>query len=232
MKKIKSIGLISLIGFMSFINVSAQTASFSRPQVLLSWKANSYAPLWYQGKVFPTRGSRIEAAFELIDKEKIIDLSKNKIRWYVNDKLVLNEKNGLGIKNYSFRVFDYPGQDVELRVVVVDYGEEQVGGMVIIPIVYPEAIIGAPHPGAKILAGASSSFFAYPFFFNVSDLDKLSFQWFVDSKAADNSDQPQKLDLSVDSRAPTGFGTSVRLRIANLTDEMSFANNEIKLKVK
>ncbi|MBI5306304.1 hypothetical protein HZB04_01840 [Candidatus Wolfebacteria bacterium] len=230
-----SIFLLSTFYFrFSTFSASAQTApqTSSKPEFLISWKTNSYAPSWYQGKIFPTRGSRVEAAFELIDNGKIVDISKNKARWYINDKLVLNEKNGLGIKNYSFRAFDYPGQDIELRIVIVDYKEEQIGGMIIIPIVHSEAVIDAPYAAAKIFGGAVSSFSAYPFFFNISDFSGLSFQWFVDGRLADSAGQPQKLDLNIDSKAPVGFGTNVRLRIANLADEINFANSEIKFNVK
>lgn len=230
--KLKIFTLLTIGYWLLTIPVNAQTA----PQFMISWKADSYAPSWYQGKVFPTRGSRVEVAFELIDNGKIADISKSKIRWYVNDRLVLNEKNGLGIKTHSFRVVDYPGQDVEVRIVVVDYKNgDQLSDLIIIPVAHSEAVIDAPYAGRKIgnISNDKNSFFAYPFFFNVLDLSKLSFNWAVDGRSAEsNGGNSQKLDLSIDPLAPPGFETGVRLRISNPADDLSFAANEMKFSIK
>ena len=83
--------------------------------ILVSWQADSYVPSWYQGKIFPTNGSKIGVNFELLENGKIVNLSKIKVRWYINDKLIRNESNGLGIKSLSFTTSDYPGYETEVR---------------------------------------------------------------------------------------------------------------------
>lgn len=231
--KIKiSVFLLSTFCFLfSIFSANAQTA----PQFLISWKADSYAPNWYQGKVFPTRGSRVEVAFELIDNGKVADISKTKVRWYVNDRLVLNEKNGLGIKTHSFRVVDYPGQDVEIRIVVVDYKNgDQLSDLIIIPVAHSEAIIDAPYAGRKIgnISNNKHSFSVYPFFFNVSDLSKLSFKWLVNNRPAESGGSAEKLDLSVDPLAPSGFEIDISAKINNLSNEIEFASKNIKVIIK
>lgn len=228
--------LFFIVGFLFLNFVNAQTAAqtASRPQFMASWQAQSSSPSWYQGKIFPTKGSKIDIAFELIDNGKIADLSKLKVRWYLNDKLVLNEKNGLGIKSYSFNTYDYAGQDAEIRIAIIDYkGGEQIGKIITIPIVYPEAVIDAPYSNLQIKTG-NIPLIAYPFFFNVLDFKKLSFNWSVNNQAAEVNDinRQQALDLNIDQKAPSDFIVDVKLSIKNLSDEMEFAGNNVKLNVK
>lgn len=230
-----SVILLSTFYFLLFtFSASAQTASQTaiKPQFMVSWQVASYAPSWYQGKIFPTKGSRINVTFELIDSGKIADLSKLKVRWYVNDDLVLNEKNGLGIKSYSFRANDYAGQDTEIRIAVVGYkGGEQLDKIVIIPVVSPEAAIDAPYSELQIKTGITS-LVAYPFFFNVSDLKNLSFDWNVNNQPAESVGNNQSLNLNIDQKAPSGFVADVKLTARNLLDEMEFAGDNVKLNVK
>jgi len=208
---------------LATISASAQAT----PQFLVSWQAESYVPSWYQGKVLATKGSAIKVSFELIDNGKIADLSKKKVRWYINDKLVQNENKGLGLKSYSFIADDYPGQDTEIRITIVDYKDEVLDKIIVIPIVSSEAVIDAPYTNREIKSGRNS-FFAYPFFFNIKDLNKLSFEWLVDNQAAEAGDNSAILDLNVDSLAPKGFEINVKLTIKNLLDELSFASKNIE----
>ena len=94
--------------FFNFANAQTVTQTTSRPQFMVSWQAQSYAPSWYQGKIFPTKGSRINVVFELVDGGKIADLSKLKVRWYLNDKLVLNEKTDLALNHIFFKQMIMP----------------------------------------------------------------------------------------------------------------------------
>src|SRR3989338_8026257 len=114
--------LIVVFVFLILNSVDAQTAL---PQFLVSWQAQSYAPARYQGKIFPTKGTPIVISFELIDNGKIVDLSKTAVRWYINDELVKNEDNGLGIKSLQFNLPDYAGQETEIRIAIPDYKGSQ-----------------------------------------------------------------------------------------------------------
>ncbi|MEK7481854.1 MAG: hypothetical protein AAB607_00600 [Patescibacteria group bacterium] len=211
----------------AFYLVHAQTP----PQFMVSWQANSYAPSWYSGKILPTRGSLIKISFELVDNGKIADLSKKKVRWYVNDKLVQNESKGLGLKFYSFIADDYPGQETEIRITIVDYKDEILDKIVRIPIVFAEAAIDSPYPNAEINTG-KNSFLVYPFFFNIRDLNNISFEWLVDNQPAESGENSQSLELNIESAAPSGFEIDIKATIRNLLDEMEFASENIKLVIK
>ncbi|KKR89267.1 MAG: hypothetical protein UU85_C0004G0108 [Candidatus Wolfebacteria bacterium GW2011_GWA2_42_10] len=212
---------------LSAFGANAQTA----PQFLVSWKAQSYVPSWYQGKIFPTNGSRIDVNFELIDNGKIADISKKVIRWYVNDELMKNEKNGLGIKSFSFNAADYPGKETEIRIAMPDYWDVPLDKIFIIPIVSPEVVIDAPYPSRRIPADRSS-FLAYPFFFNIGNSNSLSFEWFVNDQSAKAGENPSALNLNIDSTAPKGFAIDIKVVVKNLLNEMEFAGKNIKMEIK
>ena len=214
---------------LATIPANAQISS----QFLVSWQAESYVPSWYQGKIFPTKGSAIKVDFELIESGKIIDLSQYKVRWYLNDKLRINENSGLGIKSFSFITTNYPNQNAEVRIVIVNYkGQGELNKIVDIPVVAPEAIINAPYPSKKIDYG-SNYFKVYPFFFGNFDYSKFAFEWAVRGQSAkDDGASSDELKLNIDSLAPSGFEINVSAAIKNLLNEMEFAGKNIQLQVK
>lgn len=219
--------LISTFLFLNF--AGAQTAA---PQFLVSWHSKNYSPSWYQGKVFPTKGSSLEVSFELIDNGKIADLSKEKVRWYVNDDLIKNEENGLGLKSVNFSTRDYPGRITEIRIEIFHYKEGDVIGKIIeIPSVRPEIVLASPYPNNEIGVGLSI-FKAFPFFFNVKNLDDLSIEWLAMGQRSEGSGNPWQLNLNIDQRAPKGTEIGISVSVKNLLEEMEFAGKNIKLRVK
>ncbi len=231
--------LIFLFGVGFAFLSGAGSASAASPQFMVSWQAENYVPSWYQGKIFPTQGSRINVGFELMDNGKIIDLSKNKVRWYVNDKLVKNENNGLGIKFYSFIVADYAGEDAEIKIAVlpcaggcVGYKNNEILYKIIkIPVVSPEAVIDAPYKERRISVG-ENRFFAYPFFFNVKNPDNFSFSWLINGREAEAEDkEPGALNLKIDSAVIPGDAVNIQLTIKNLLKELEFGSVGTKLTI-
>jgi len=222
---------IFLFFFLCFLVFSFDLTSAALPQFLVSWRTDSYIPNWYQGKIFPTNGSKIDINFELLENGKIVNLSKTKIRWYINDKLVKNEKNGLGIKFLSFVANDYPGQETEIRIALPDYKGGPLDEIIKIPIVSPEAVIDSPYPDNQVYIGGSS-FTAYPFFFNIKKPDELSFEWFVDGRPVKEGERADKLDLNIDPLTPSGWEIGVRATIKNLLNQMEFSVKNIKLRIR
>lgn len=226
-KQIRIIGLISIMGFVGQIGY-AQTA----PQFLITWRSHNYAPSWYAGKVLATRGSWVDASFDLIDGGKVVDLSKKKVRWYVNDDLRRNEDDGLGIKNFYFGVDDLAREDIIVQVVIVDYSDQQIGKIITIPLARPGVVIDAPYSNSRLPSG-TNMFRAYPYFFDIRDLSKLSFDWTVNGRPAENSSiSADTLKLNIDSLAPSGFEINIQALVKNLTDEFEFASGNVKMEVK
>ena len=79
--------------FAAFVlSASAQNETIS---AVMTWGALSYVPPTYKGRVLPTAGTPIVAALELLDGEKIINLSSAPISWLLDGKLI---DSGVGKK--------------------------------------------------------------------------------------------------------------------------------------
>ncbi len=215
--------------FSATNSVSAQTA----PQFLFSWRARTFAPSWYQGKILPTNKTPVDASFELISNGKPVDLSKTKIRWYVNDTLLKNEVNGLGIKKITFFTPDYAGGSSIVKIVLPEYPSsgEQPAYVAEIPVVSPDVVIDAPYADNKV--GLGQSFLrAIPFFFSNS-LANLSIEWLVNNRAPNSSDgDPFLLGLNVDPQTAPGELIDISISLKNLLNAMDFASKNINLTVK
>lgn len=228
-KKFKILIFISTFFFLLYaFFVGAQTS----PQFLISWQSDSYVPDWYQGKIFPANGSRIDISFELLENGKIADISKTIVRWYVNNNLVINEKNGTGIKNYSFINNDvYRGNDIEVKITLPNYKGAIIDRIINIPVKSQEAVIGPSYFDNKVSTG-KSVFYAWPFFFNIKNLNDLSFNWVVNGQKAKNFGQaPSVLNLNVEQGTLSGTKVDVNVNIMNSKNQMESASKVMQLEV-
>ncbi len=221
-----------LIIILIFTFSSLHFVNAAEPQFLISWQAQSYAPSWYQGKIFPINKTSIQVSFELIDSSKLADLSKTKIRWYINGKLVKNENDGLGIKSLKFIAPDYSGNNTEIRISIVDYRGSALDRIITIPVVSPEVVIDSPYPDRKIDVN-SSIFQAIPFFFNIKNTNDLSVDWSANGQKSQGSfDNPWSLNLKIDSQIPSGFEINIQSAVRNISNQLEFASKSIQLQIK
>lgn len=223
--------LLSVFYFL--FSVFPADAQSSPIQFLTSWKADSYVPSWYGGKILPSLGSNIMVNFELTDNGKIVDLSQVVVRWYVDDNLMSNEDEGLGIKSLKIRAPQATGDDIKVRIAVVGYKDiSELNKIVSIPVSEPEAVIDFPHYNLTINRNGNI-FRALPFFFNLKDLNKLSVEWLANGRNAKESGKdPWQLDLSIDSQTPSGFEINLEAIIQNILNPLDYANKILKLTVK
>ncbi|MFA5098806.1 MAG: hypothetical protein WC461_01125 [Candidatus Paceibacterota bacterium] len=214
---------------LCFNFAQAQTS----PQFLISWKAQNYVPNWYEGKIFPTAATPINVSFELMASGKLVDLSTAKVRWYVDDELVKNENNGLGIKKISFITPNYFDQTTSVRVAIVDFlGQGIIDKMIAIPLVRPEAVIDAPYADGKIQTG-ESIFKTYPFFFNSNNGGNFSVQWSVLGQEPESQKgDPFTLNLKIDPQMPVGSNIDLSVIMNNITKTLESASQVINLTIK
>ena len=224
-KFIFPLSLFFIFNFLFLAPVNAQTAS--APRFMVSWQANSLAPSWYRGKIFPTTGSRVTVKFELVDNGKIIDLSKTAIRWYVNNDLKLNETNGLGIKSYSYITGDYVGNDINIRISIPNYNGSTLDNVITIPIVSPEVVINAPFSDKTVPPG-KVSLEAIPFFFNAGNINNLLFAWNSNGQAAGSTSNPL-LNLNIDPATLQGTAISLSVVVKNISNELEAAAKNLQL---
>ena len=159
--------------YLPITKAFAQTA----PQFLVSWKAVNFIPSDYAEKILPSSGSRIEVGFDLIDKNKTVNLSAYEISWFVNNEVV-SQKNGL--KSISFTASGNNSQTV--RIAISGYNDSELENTVTIPLTNPKIIIDARQPVKYALNRTELPLNNYifeirPFFFNVNSLPELELKW-------------------------------------------------------
>jgi hypothetical protein len=223
-------GIIFLLLTAVFLLNIPKTSAAS--QFWFSWEAGNYAPSWYQGKVLPIVGSPLAVSFELVDNGALADLSQSKIRWYVNDRLIINENSGLGIQSVSFNVPDYANNAIEVRVSIVDYQGTTLDRILYIPLAQPEVVIEMPSADGRISVG-DSIFRANPFFFNINNLNQLDFEWVVNGKQPETlGATPWLLSLNVDSKISSGTPIDLSLTVNNTLNDAESAVRNIQPVVK
>ncbi len=219
----------ALVGFFAivlasgvFISIAptarAQTAAAtaSSPWFLITWKTTgSYIPSFYQGKALPTYGSNITASLELISPQgKVLDLSQQTIYWYVNDNLV---GGGVGVQHVTFPPIGDAPNTINLRVTIPNYNGAYLVHAITIPMVLPEAVIYAPYPNGQFSQNPVSVQ-AIPYFFNVSDLTKLSYTWSVNGQNGSNAENPEAAQITLPQGTQSGTSVSVSLSLENPND--------------
>jgi len=199
--------LLSLVGMFLLLpgilnRIFAQTA---RPEFLITWEVQSYAPAEFKGKVFPSNGSPVLVSFELISPQGgLVDVSDELVYWYVNGKQVSAER---GVQEIGFRAVT---GDQEIKITLLEYPGGFLEGFSKIPSVQPEVAIEAP--AGNVVAGPFR-LKAFPYFFNVSKISDLNFFWEVNSKKSQPDESPDILKIDPGQDLPSGYALNVNLRV-------------------
>jgi len=216
------ISLVAGICLLAFNQTSAQVI----PEFLVSWQAINYVPPSYQGKILPTKSSLIEVGFDLIDNAKIADLSKYKISWTLDDELF---KSGLGLKTIRF---NSKNTGHRLGITVSGYKGANLDKILTFSRQEPQVIIDAKIPSTQIGLG-QHQLEALPYFFNVSDLKELVFDWSTNDQPAKTAENPQIFDLILESKgAPVETNLNISVSVINSSNALEYGGKKINLTVK
>lgn len=191
-----------------FLFLTPAMAQQSGPRLIITWKTNTYIPFWFKGKALPTANSSITASVELIDNGTRVDLSGQKVYWYVNSEFIAG---GSGLRKINFNAPSVAQNTIDLRVELPSYGSDQTNPVlktIEIPVVPPEAVIESPFPGGKF-SSTSIGFKGWPFFFNVERSSRLNFSWSVNGQSSQNLENPESLTVTLNSDAPSGSPVNV-----------------------
>lgn len=202
---------IAVLYSLFFIHHSGGQAT---PEFMVTWRARAYVPSDYRGKILPSPTSPIEFAFELLENGRIINLSNNEIRWYINNKF---QKSGLGLKILTYAPPRPDTGNRILKIEVRNYRGQHWQEFLTIPTTRPEVMI---------LPTGSNSFKALPYFFNVAGLQNLSFNWRVNNQNPEGL--PENPDLLTIAEAPSGTELSIDLIVRNLGQIIELASHSIK----
>jgi hypothetical protein len=185
---------------------------------LVSWGADTYVPSDYQGKRLPTRNSRVEISFELIESGKIVDLSRNKVRWYVNSEQIASE---IGKKTLTYALDKRAGSAPSVKIEIPDYKGNTIKHIFTLPLATPKVVIISNN---KTLVGL-------PFFFNVSRQTELAWQWKINGESAQGQvTRPDIIELDF-SQSSGLREISVELITKNLANVFEVASNLIKFDI-
>lgn len=205
----------ALIGLMLVGVLGIAGKAHAEVDFLTSWHTKTYVPAWYEGKAFPTYQSFVSVNFELVENGKMADLSKTAVRWYVDDKLLKNETNGLGIRQMTVFNKKYGGDLLGIKIVIPDYKGQALTKLLDIPVKKPEVVIDAPYFQKKIAKG-DHAIYAWPLFFNAADIDDLVLQWTVDGNALTSTPASDPLLLfTVGNEVQPGTKSTIEATIIN-----------------
>jgi hypothetical protein len=214
--------LIFCLGVLGIASlVTAQTAS----QVLITWQALSFAPAEYQGKILPSTGTNIKLGLELVTENKLQDLSKADILWYLDEKLL---GRGQGLKENVFAAHKGATDSHFVRV-VVNYKNQEFDGTVDIPIINPRVVIETSVPTSTSISLGKNIFQAVPYFFNISNIRELIFNWTINDQTI-KGDNLLELNLTAPP-IPSNRNLNIKITAQNLNNNLEFGTKEINLNV-
>lgn len=178
-----------IIGTLLLLPIIAG-AQGAEPFVFLTWRADSYAPAEFRGKVFPTAYSKITAAVSVLDGGRITDLSRARVNWFLDDDLIAG---GPGLVRTSFAAPEPAGALRDLRVEISDFPGGLLLKTVEIPVVPPEVVIETPLPERKF-SSESVVLTAKPYFWNSAA--GLAYNWKVNGQTASDGSGSLRVNLN------------------------------------
>lgn len=205
---------IRILSFVSLVLLAVplfSTAQQAEPTFFVTWRAQSYVPAGFNGKILPAANSPITASFELVQNGKLVNLSRETILWYLDRKLI---QSGVGLQTISFLASDAPGTQHELRARINNFQDKSIIVLktVRIPVAQSEAVIRAPFY-QNAFSGGNARVTALPYFFNVQNQSELDFSWEVSGQRPVPGGSPEILDVNSGNLVP-GQILDIRLDVS------------------
>lgn len=158
----------------------------------------------------PNKNSSLSVAAALVDGGKMTDLSKYEVRWFLNNAKVAG---GVGLTKTNFPLSLVSSRSRhELRAEIINYKRQKIAGSAAVPVASPQVIISAPLFNFK-LANSSVVLTARPYFFSVSSLNELLFNWRA-GREETSGRGANSLELSA-SGGESGSALSVSVEVRN-----------------
>jgi hypothetical protein len=215
----QSLLIIIIYIFLNAFFLMPVFAQTTNQDILISWEAKNLVPFWFKGKILPSAGSIINIAFEYIKNNKIVDISKQKVYWYIDGNLI---QSGIGIKKINIVA---PKEKFDLRVELPDLN---VLKTIEIPVAEPMVIVDAPFPKKTI----TSNYFevrALPYFFNIenNDWDYFDVLWQINDKNAIPSQEDRfKLKIETDNNVSN---INIKAFLLNTLNTFEAARGEVNI---
>lgn len=221
------LGLVFLFFASGFyFRINAQTNS----QIIITWQAQDFAPAGYQGKILPSPGANIKLSLELVTQNKLQNLSKADILWYLDGKLL---DRGQGLKETDFVVSKSAGYSHFVRT-VINYNQQAYEGNINMVIASPKIVIKTPSPANSSIPLGKNIFIAIPYFFNATNLQQLIFNWSANGQTVQGNNilGGNILELDVVPPIPIDQNLNIKVIIQNSNNDLEFGSEEINLNIK
>ncbi len=182
----------------------------------LYWFADTYVPFGYQGRPLPTQNSSVTVNANL----KITggDPKSLKYSWFLDD-VFQEAKSGYGRDSFKFGIRRKNGAQHTVLLKVFNESRSFLTEKTItIPVVNPELVIysrnnspiNLPYVSSEkesdVISDEESSFLALPYFFNVSSLKDLNFEWILGKESVKDSSLTANIfGLKITNKAVTGL---------------------------
>jgi hypothetical protein len=215
--------LFSIFTSLFLISPGAAAAQTAEPFVFLTWRADSYAPADFRGKVLPTAATTINAAVEVITNGKITDLSRATINWYWNNNLIASGEN---LRKVAWNAPGVAGNINDLQVEIIGTAAGILIKTVEVPVVPPEVVIEAPFP-ERTFSGNQIILVAKPYFF--SPVPNIIFDWRVNGEAPKVQDNSGILEINIAPNTPPDFRINAELTARNLRNTLERAAKTLSL---
>ncbi len=201
--------------FILFLLFFWPTDSFGAatdPFLFLTWKAKSYAPDDFLGKILPGANSPVLVSLEAFENGKVADISSSEIKWYVDGELF---STAVGRKSFTIRTDKNPTSGVmSIRAEVLNKWKTAKMKTVDIPVSPPLVILKSNYL-SRVFGENKISITASPYFFGVSSLSDLVFSWKVNGQSVNSAENPQIVDVSFNQDADPGSSITVESSVAN-----------------
>jgi hypothetical protein len=176
---------------------------------VLTWKAGTYAPTGFTGKLLPSSESLVAVALSAFRNNRTIPLDKQLVRWYLNDQLI---SSGVGMTTFMTASPNLPGGDFSIKAELPNLPENSAVRSITIPNISPRIVL---RPEAAISSLRKFPFLlrSEPYFFNITNPAELKFDWQVNGSPIMSNENPDWLRLSLPqgrTELPTVINISLR----------------------
>ena len=153
--------------FLLFFYPTSSFGAATDPFLYLTWKAKSYTPDDYLGKIIPGSNSPILASVEAFENGKVVDLKNSTIKWYVDGDLL---STGIGQKSFTIRTPKKPTSGImSIRVEIINRWATAKLKTIDVPVSPPLVVLKSNYL-SRVFGENKISVTASPYFFGVSSL--------------------------------------------------------------
>lgn len=234
--------LIALIGAGFYFAPEAPSARATTNYFILTWSANSYVPLSYEGKALPIRGSKIKV-FALPAKKLAQNPDYLYYRWLLDDDVV-GWASGVGNSFFQFTASKWAGDyhKIESQILDSQQGATLSQNSIYIKIIDPEVLISSSSNSnysiiEKVIAktGQNLTILAEPLFFNVQKISDLIFNWTLDGQAPTSIDEKNQNQMTI--KIPAGnlsasIFKNLSLSVQKQADQMQQSTVNLSVEIK